>query len=394
MTRPAALGGAPAFPDGLRFARPLTPPLDDIVARLRPSYESGALTNGPLVRELEEHLAQRLGVAHVVAVSSCTAGLLLTLQALEIAGGVVLPSFTFSATAHAVAWNGLQPLFAECDPWTLQLDPADAESRLVEHGAGAILATHVFGAPAPVAALSDVARRHDVPLVFDAAHGLGMQHGGVPAGGFGVAEIFSMSPTKLVVAGEGGVVSTNDADLASTLVKGRDYGNGGDYNTQFAGLNARLSEFHAAMALASLEQLDDHVAARRAAATRYIDGLADVPGVRTPAVAADDVANYKDFTLVFDDAFGLDRDAVAAALLVEGIQTRPYFWPPVHRHDAYAHLPSVDLPVTDHVAASVLSLPMFGDLRHDEIDRVVAALRALHDHADEIAGRAPAHQAT
>ena len=336
------------------------------------------LTNGPLLRE---RLAARLGVDHVIGVSSCTAGLMLALQAVAPRERVVLPSFTFSATAHAVAWNGLTPVFAECDPWTLQLDPADAEARAASSDAGAILATHIFGAPAPVQALTDVAKRRRVPLVFDAAHGLGTMYDSRPVGGFGSAEVFSMSPTKLVVAGEGGVVTTNDASIAELVRMGRNYGDSGDYDTQFSGLNARLSEFHAATALVSLEHLDEHVAVRRALAARYSEGLSDTPGVRTPAVAAGDVANFKDFTVMFDEAFGLDRDAVAAALDAEGIETRSYFWPPVHRHQAYSHLPATDLPVTDSVAGSVLSLPMFGDLRDDDVDRVVEALRSIHDNA-------------
>jgi dTDP-4-amino-4,6-dideoxygalactose transaminase len=168
---------------------------------------------------------------------------------------------------------------------------------------------------------------------------------------------------------------------------GRDYGDPGDYNTQFPGLNARLSEFHAATALLSLERLDEQVEVRRALAARYVKGLVDVPGVRTPAVAADDVANYKDFTVMFDEAFGVDRDTVARALSKEGVETRRYFWPPVHRHQAYAHLPKADLPVTDNVAGSVLSLPMFGDLTDDEVDGVVEALRSIHEHAEAVAER-------
>jgi dTDP-4-amino-4,6-dideoxygalactose transaminase len=387
MTLPAVLGGPPAFPDRLRFARPLTPPLDDIVKRLRPSYEAGMLTNGPLLRELEERIADRLDVAHAVGVANCTAGLMLTLQAIGPRGRVVLPSFTFSATAHAAAWNGLTPVFAECDPWTLQLDPSDAESRVEASAAGAIIATHIFGAPAPVQALTDVAHRRKLPLVFDAAHGLGTMFGGRPVGGFGDAEVFSMSPTKLVVAGEGGIVTTNDTALADAVRMGRDYGDPGDYNTAFPGLNARLSEFHAATALVSLEHLDDHVATRRALAQRYMDGLIDVAGIRFPAVAATDVANFKDLCVIFDDAFGIDRDTVADALEADGIETRRYFWPPVHRHDAYAHVEKTDLPVTDSVAGSVLSLPMFGDLREDEVDRVVETLRSIHDNAEAVAAR-------
>jgi dTDP-4-amino-4,6-dideoxygalactose transaminase len=309
---------------------------------------------------------------------------MLTLQALGLHDNVVMPSFTFSATAHAAAWNGLTPVFAECDPWTLQLDPTDAEARLATSDASAIVATHVFGAPAPVQALTDLAYRRRVPLVFDAAHGLGTMYAGRPVGGFGSAEIFSMSPTKLVVAGEGGIVATNDAGLAETVRIGREYGDPGDYNTAFPGLNARLSEFHAATALVSLEQLDDHVARRRELAARYEKGLSDLPGIRTPAVADDDVANYKDFCVMFDEGFGLDRDTVATALSADGVDTRRYFYPPVHHHDAYAHLPKSDLPVTDSAAACVLSLPMFGDLTDGEVDGVVAALHAIQENAEVV----------
>jgi dTDP-4-amino-4,6-dideoxygalactose transaminase len=196
-----------------------------------------------------------------------------------------------------------------------------------------------------------------------------------------------MSPTKLVVAGEGGLVTTNDDSLAKEVRMGREYGDPGDYNTAFAGLNGRLSEFHAATALLSLERLDDHVAARQARAKRYVDGLADVPGVRTPTIAVGDEGNYKDFTVMFDESFGLDRDGVAVALDAEGIETRRYFWPPVHRQQAYAHVPKTDLPVTDAAAGCVLSLPMFGDLAEGDVDRVIQALRAIHDSADAIRDR-------
>ncbi|MCA1706253.1 MAG: DegT/DnrJ/EryC1/StrS family aminotransferase [Actinobacteria bacterium] len=152
MKQPAIIQGPPAFADGLPFARPLTPPLDQVTARLRPSYERGELTSGRLVRTLEDQAAERLCVPHVVAVSSCTAGLMLVIQALGCDGPVLLPSFTFSASAHTVVWNGHRPLFAECDSGTFQLDLVDAEARMGD--ARAILATHVFGAPCPATELS------------------------------------------------------------------------------------------------------------------------------------------------------------------------------------------------------------------------------------------------
>ena len=247
MSLPAVAGGKPAFPDLLPFVRPTVPDLERVVARFAPSYERGMLTNGPLVREFEEQAATRLGVPHVVAVSSCTAGLMLVLRVLAPRGPVVVPSFTFSASAHAIAWNGLEPRFVECDPASFQVDPASVVSRL--DGAGAVLATHVFGAPCEVEALEGLAAGAGIPVFFDAAHAFGALRDGRAIGGFGAAEVFSLSPTKVVVAGEGGVVATRDGSLAEALRIGRDYGNPGDYDTQFVGLNARMSELHAAIFL-------------------------------------------------------------------------------------------------------------------------------------------------
>jgi len=383
MSRPAILGGEPAFPEGLAFVRPSVPDLDRVVARFAPSYERGMLTNGPLVRELEDQAAQRLGVAHVVAVSSCTAGLMLVLRALAPDGPVVLPSFTFSASAHAVAWNGLEPRFVECDPASFQVDPAAVTSRI--DGAGAVLATHIFGAPCAVEALGDITTGAGIPLVFDAAHAFGARRAERPIGGFGSAEVFSLSPTKVVVAGEGGVVATADPALAESVRIGRDYGNPGDYDTRFVGLNARLSELHAAVGLESLAGLDARLAQRRRVVERYRRGLAELPGVAAQRVDAHDASTYKDFTVAIDEgSFGLPRDLVVDALRADGIDTRCYFSPPVHRQQSYRDLAPYHLPVTDAVASRVVSLPIYATLADEQIDIVTTVLGSLHRHADEV----------
>ena len=378
-----AFDALPSFPDGLPFVRPSTPPLERVMARLAPSYDRGVLTDGPLGRELEEQVAAELGVDHVVAVATCTAGLMLVLRALELEESVVMPSFTFSATAHAAAWNGLRPVFAECDPASFQLDPLDADAHLAD--ASALLATHVFGAPCAAERFEELGRRHGIPVVFDAAHAHGARRGERRVGGFGDAEVFSMTPTKPVVAGEGGLVTTNRADVAAAVRIGRNYGNPGDYDTRFVGLNARLSELHAATALESLADLDHNLTRRRAVASRYRAGLQAVPGLAVQTVDDGDVSTYKDFTIAVDEArFGLSRDAVVDALRRRGVDTRCYFWPPVHRQQAYHALAGVPMPITDRVAGSVVSLPMFPDLALDAVDAVVAILAGIHEHAEEV----------
>lgn len=397
--QPAVLGGTPSFVPGLPFARPRRPDLDRVMERLRPSYERGLLTNGTLVVELEQRIAERLGVAHVVAVSSCTSGLMLAVQAVVDGrpGPVVLPSFTFSASGHSVVWNDRAPRFVENDPATFQIDLDHLAQNL--EGASAVLATHIFGAPCDPHALEDLARSAGVPVLYDAAHALGAVCDGRPVGGFGVAEIFSLTPTKVMVAGEGGLVATNNDDLAERLRIGRDYGNPGNYDTRFVGLNARMSEMHAAIALESLELLDDSLARRQGVAERYQRGLADVPGLRCQVVHPTDESTYKDFTVAVDtEQFGLGRDQLVEVLAVEGIDTRNYFDPPVHRQESYARYEVAELPVADATSAGVVSLPIYPDLPDEAVDRVIDVVCRAHDAADEIEralrrpGRVPVRQ--
>ena len=253
-----------------------------------------------------------------------------------------------------------------------------------ESGVAGVLATHVFGAPAPVERLESLARAAGIPLVFDAAHAFGATRQERKVGGFGDAEVFSMTPTKLLVAGEGGLVATGNADLAATVRLARDYGNPGDYDTRFPGLNARLSEMHAATALESLRLLPEHLERRRAVAAAYSKGLDAVDGIVTQLVDAGDESTYKDFTVRVLPEFGVARDGVVRALEADGIDTRCYFSPPVHRQQAYASLGAPALPVTEALAAEVVSLPIFGDLAPGDVDRVVEVLAALHEHAEEV----------
>jgi dTDP-4-amino-4,6-dideoxygalactose transaminase len=376
---PAALGGQPLFPDGLPLARPALADPDAVARAARAILASGVLTNGPTVRELEARSAEYLGVRHCVAVSSCTAGLMLVLRASGLSGDVVLPAFTFSATAHAVAWNGLRPKFADISLHDLLLDP-EAAARSTGVRTSAILATHTYGTPCDVEALEELARLNGIRLFFDAAHAFGSRRGPAMIGGFGDAEVFSLSPTKVLIAGEGGIVATDDDELAERCRIGRDYGNPGDYDTRFLGLNARMSELHAATALGSFEDLEERIAERNRLAERYRKVFRELPGVDFPAVADGDRSTYKDLTVLIDaDAFGMDAARVAEALGAEGIQTRRYYAPPVHRQRAYRSLVPANgpLPVTDLAAARVLTLPLWTGMTDEQIDGVGLAMARL-----------------
>jgi dTDP-4-amino-4,6-dideoxygalactose transaminase len=378
-SRPAVDGGQPLFPEGLPLARPQVADPDRVARASAEILASGVFTNGPYVRRLEEAAADYLGVRHCVAVASCTAGLMLSLRVSGLSGDVVLPSFTFSATAHAVAWNGLRPVFTDIRPDSLLLDPA-AAARATGMRTSAILATHTYGTPCDVESLAQVARRNGIRLFFDAAHAFGSRRGSAMIGGFGDAEVFSLSPTKVLVAGEGGIIATNDDILAERCRYGRDYGNPGDYDTRFVGLNARMSELHAATALASFSDLEERIGRRNQLAERYHKVLGDLPGIGFPTVDEGDRSTYKDLTILVDaEGFGMDAPALAGALAAEGVQTRRYYAPPVHRQRAYRTVgPSNGaLPVTDAAAARVLTLPLWTGMDDEQVDRVGLAVARL-----------------
>jgi dTDP-4-amino-4,6-dideoxygalactose transaminase len=338
------------------------------------------LTNGPFVRRFEEAAAAYLGTRHAVAVSSCTAGLMLVLRAAELSGDVIVPSFTFAATAHSVHWNGLRPVFADIDPRTLTLSPSAVERAIGMH-TSAILATHIYGTPCDAEGLRHIAEQNGLRLFFDAAHAFGSAHGGTKVGSFGDAEVFSLSPTKVVVAAEGGLIATNDDLLAERCRIGRDYGNPGNYDCQFVGLNARMSELHAATALASLVDLDERLEERNRLARAYTSALRSIPGLTIPLVPVGDWSTYKDYTVLVDpEGYGLDATTAAALLAEKGIETRRYYSPPVHEMRAYRSAGGTtnDLRVTELAAQQALTLPLWVGMTDLQVEAVAGAIQQIH----------------
>jgi dTDP-4-amino-4,6-dideoxygalactose transaminase len=383
--RPAILGGPPAFDPPLPFAQPTLENKEKVEELIAASLESGWLTDGPLTRRLEERVGEQFGVEHCIAVSSCTTGLLFVIQALGLDGVVALPSFTFTATAHAVRWNALQPQFLDCDSATWCVGPDEVTGE-----PDALIGVHVSGVPCDVEGLERAAAQRGIPLIFDAAHGAGsLVHGPMGSravGGSGLAEVFSLTPTKVLSGAEGGLVTTNDAALAEHVRLAKNYGNPGDYNTIFPGLNGRLSELHAALALVALDHLEERVEHRNRVAARYREILQDVPGVAWQLVRPGDRSSFKDFTILIDEtAFGCSRDDVVAALAAEGINTRKYYSPPVHRQQAYADVDTPILPVTDRLGDQVVSLPIWSHLPLEDVERVAGAIVQIQVHAGSIA---------
>src|SRR5271156_6202722 len=376
--------GRCAFEQRLPIVSPEGLPDDDFLRDVQEILRSHQLTNATFVRKFEEAAAEYLGVSHCVAVSSCTSGLMLTLRALDLQGEVILPSFTFHASAHSVIWNGLKPVFADCDPETFCIDP-QAVKRQISPSTAAILAVHLFGNPAHIAELQTIASTSGVLLITDAAHAFGSDINGRRVGTFGTAEVFSFSPTKLLVAGEGGMIATQDANLARKLRAARNYGDSGNYDPELAGLNARMSEFHAALAVRGLPGLEARIAHRNQIRLHYERRLGSIPGLSFQHILPGNRSACKDFAVLIDDAaFGESRDWLVDALEKENIQARRYFWPPVHRQKLYCEIwDNRPLPVTDRISSSILNLPIYSTLSTEQIDKVCDAILRSYEFANK-----------
>ena len=383
---PAVLGGAPAFDRPVPLTRPTLRSDDEVARSMRAVLESGMTTNATEVAALERETADYLGTAHVVAVSSCTTGLILLLRALGVRGEVVLPSFTFMASGHAVRWNGTRERFADIDPENWTLDRRSAE-RAFGSNTGAVMAVHTFGAPCRVEELEQLCADRGVPLIFDAAHGFGGRYAdGTMIGAHGAAEVFSLSPTKPFSAGEGGLIATSDDDLAAELRLAREYGNPGDYDSRFAGLNGRMPELSAVVGRAALRDFPDWMQRRRGLAQRYADRLAGIPGIALQRRPEGALSAHKDLSLRVDaTAFGLTRDQLSRCLAAEHVTVRHYFDPPLHRQTAYQPAGAeTDLPVTDDLSGRILTLPLYSHMKESVVDRISAVVEHLHTWAGSV----------
>lgn len=366
LSSPACLGGTPLCVPPLPMASPRLPDPAVLVPRWEVMVARGQLTKGPELAAFESECAAYLGVKRCVGVSSCTSGLMLALQALrrslpqsETKPRIAVPSFTFMASVSAMVWAGFEPEFVEVDEASMNLDLEDLERVLSEGKVVGVLAVHCFGNPVPTDAITALCEKAGVKLMFDAAHGFGSRVQSRPVGQAGWCQVFSLTPTKMVVAGEGGIIATNDEALADEVVMAREYGNDGAYGSTMPGLNARLSEMHCALGRESLKLLEQIVPDRNLAASTLEQELSGIPGVGFQTITPDCRTTYKDYTVTIDpELFGCDRNALAWALNAEGIPSRLYFSPPCHQHEAYRAYSHRGLPKTERLAARCLSIPL------------------------------------
>lgn len=363
-------------------AQPTMPDYHLLDEKFRKIVASRMLTNfSDYAQQLELNLEELLPVKKALSFPNGTTALMMALRALDIEGEVILPSFTFSATGHAVLWNGLKPVFVDIDPETFNIDPFDVEQKITRNTA-AVIGVHVFGNPCEIHELEAIARRHNVKLLFDAAHALGSLYKGTPIGGSGSAECFSLSGTKVVTSAEGGIVTSNDEQMVKVLTMGRNYGAASDYDCHYVGLNGKMSEFHAAIAIEALNLLPESVRRRNQLAELYKKRLSVIPGITFQKVNEGNLSTYKDYAVLIDpQQFGKTRNELMERLNAEGIQTKKYFHPLLHNmpvFNKFRHHANT-LPNSEKVADNVICLPMYSHMQQDTLEKVCFAIYRIHN---------------
>lgn len=376
----AIFGGPPAFPDPLHVGRPNLGDRAAFLQRIEGVLDRDWLTNdGPLVRELEASISGLLDVDHCVAMCNGTVALEIAIRALGLVGEVIVPAFTFVASAHCLQWQEITPVFCDVDPVTHSLDPDAIEAMITPRTTG-IMGVHLWGLPCNVDALSEIAGRRGLTLLFDAAHAFACSRGPTMVGSFGRAEVLSFHATKFVNSFEGGAVVTNDGELADRIRLMRNFGFAGYDNVVYVGTNGKMSEASAAMGLTNLDSMGTFVAANVANFGAYRAGLSGLPGIRLLGPQQGDTWNHQYVVVEVDaDVAGLTRDDLVAVLQAENVLARRYFAPGVHRMEPYrSFFPHAGLllETTERLSASVMALPTGTSVTPNDVDVIGQILRA------------------
>lgn len=377
----AVLGGTPAFERKLHVGQPNLGDRAYFMQRVERILDSRWFTNnGECVQELERELASYLGVRHVIAVCNATIGLEIAIRALPMTGEVIVPAMTFVATAHALQWQQITPVFCDIDPATHVLDPAEVEKLITDRTSG-ILGVHVWGRPCEIDALTGIAQRHGLHLMFDAAHAFGCSHRGRMIGGFGRAEVFSFHATKFFNSFEGGAIATDDDELAKKIRLMTNFGFAGYDNVVHIGTNGKMSEVSAAMGLTSLRALPEFVEVNRRNHHAYRERLARIPGMQLFGYDEAQRCNWQYVVVEYTPApGGPTRDELVEALWAENVMARKYFWPGCHRMEPYRTLyprAAARLPHTDAVASRLLILPTGTGVAPADIDTLCGLLALM-----------------
>lgn len=374
----------PAFAQPLHVGRPNIGDRGAFLQRVNQILDNQWLTNnGPMVQEFEKRIADHLGVKHCVAMCNGTIALEIAIRALGLEGEVIIPSWTFVATAHALYWQGITPVFADIDPVTHNLDPA-AVRRMITPRTTGIIGVHLWGRAAPIDELQAIADEHDLKLMFDAAHAFGSTYKGRSLGRFGSCEVLSFHATKSFNTFEGGAVVSDDDDLAETMRLMRNFGFAGYDNVIHPGTNGKMIEICAAMGLVNLDGLPEVVETNKRNHAAYTEALAGVPGVSVVQYDEGERNSHHYVVLEIGKECPASRDQIVAGLIAENVLARKYFWPGSHKMKPYRDLfphAGLMLPHTESLADRVIILPTGNSISIADIRKVSSVIRILGTNA-------------
>jgi dTDP-4-amino-4,6-dideoxygalactose transaminase len=375
----AIFGGTPAFAEQLHVGRPNIGDRARLLDLFNKILDTKRLSNmGPMEREFEQRVAKMIGVRHCIAMCNATVALEITIRALGLTGEVLVPSFTFIATAHALQWQQITPVFCDVDPETHCLDPRSVEKMITPRTTG-IIGVHLWGRGCDIGSLTEIATSNGLKLLFDAAHAFGCSYEGRMIGGFGDAEVFSFHATKFFNTFEGGAVTTNDDELAEKIRLMKNFGFAGYDQVIYLGTNGKMSEVSAAMGLTSLESLDDFIRINQRNYQQYQDELNGIPGLRLLTFAESEKCNYQYIVAEVDQATaGISRDELVYLLHAENVIARRYFYPGCHKMEPYlTKYPNagLNLPFTEQLAERAMTLPTGTAVRATEISGICQTIR-------------------
>jgi dTDP-4-amino-4,6-dideoxygalactose transaminase len=387
----AIFGNAPAFAEKVHVGRPNTGNRERLLARINDMLDRSWFTNnGPYVQEFEAKIAKFVGVRQCVAMCNATVALEIAIRALGLTGEVIVPSFTFVATAHALQWQEITPVFCDIDPRTHTIDAAQVEKMITPRTTG-IIGVHTWGRPCDIGALEAIAGRRNLLLLFDAAHAFGCTHRGKAIGGFGRCEVFSFHATKFFNTFEGGAVLTNDDALAEKIRLMRNFGFHGYDNVIYIGTNGKMTEVCAAMGLTSLESVGEFMQTNRSNYQAYRRGLDGIPGVVLMRYDEFERANYQYIVVeVVEQEAGLTRDALVEVLFAENVLARRYFFPGCHRMEPYrSYFPhaALVLPETEALCSRVMVLPNGTSVDEQAVGKICGVVQMAVASAEAVMAR-------
>ena len=354
------------------------PPFDEYVEKIKPIWDRKILTNnGPLHNELEEEIKKYLDVDNATLFTNGHLALMVALRALNLTGEVITTPFTFASTTHAIVDAGLIPVFCDIDPNTYTIDVNKIES-LITPKTSAIVAVHVYGHICDVNRIADIAQKHHLKVIYDAAHAFGVKYNNIGIGNFGDVSMFSMHATKVFNTIEGGLLTYHDDNLKERFVKLKNFGIKNADVVDEVGINAKMNEFQAAMGLCNLKYHDENIEKRKKITKIYIDNLKDVKGIKLSYPQDCVKHNYIYFPiLVLKEKFGISRDELMNLLIENGIYARKYFYPLTCDFDCYIGKYRGKVDIARDIANNILTLPLYADLAIDDVTRICNIIKEV-----------------